>query len=83
MLFYITLALNVIVMSLGSYWVFHEKPPFECAEEKEDCTDFCNEGVYVASIILLIMQYSLYVATPVYICITVSCNFYLRAQELE
>ena len=82
-LFYIVLALNVIVVILGSYWVFDGEPPFECAREKQDCTDYCQEGVYVGAVIFLVLQYVLYVITPVYMCVTVSCNYCLRKQELE
>ena len=68
---------------LGSYWVFDGKPPFDCEDSKPDCTDYCSEGVYVGAVIFLILQYVLYAITPVYMCVTVSCNHCLRAQELE
>lgn len=82
-LFYITLAIHVIVVILGSYWVFDGKPPFKCADSKPGCDNFCSEGVYAGAVIFLIIQYALYVITPVYMCVTVSCNHCLRAQELE
>lgn len=82
-LFYITLAINMIVVILGSYWTFDGKPPFRCAEGKPDCTDYCQEGIYVGTVIFLILQYILYVATPVYMCITTSCNYCLRKQGTE
>jgi hypothetical protein len=82
-LFYIILAINVIVIILGSYWTFDGKPPFECPRDDPDCSDYCQEGVYVGAVIFLILQYALYVITPVYMCITISCNYWLRKQELE
>ena len=77
------LAINVIIVMLGSYWVFDGKPPFDCEDSKPDCTDYCSEGVYVGAVIFLSLQYVLYAITPVYMCVTVSCNHCLRAQELE
>ena len=82
-LFYITLGINVIVVMLGSYWVFDGKPPSECPQQKGDCNNYCHEGIYVGAVIFLILQYILYVITPVYMCVTVSCNYCLRSQELE
>lgn len=81
--FYAILIVNFILLALGSYWVFSEKPPFECEDGDDDCDDYCEEGVYVGGVIFLILQYALYVVAPVYMCITVSCNHCLRRQELE
>lgn len=76
--FYVLLALNIIVVILGSFWAFDGKPSFDCSED--DC---CSKGVYVGTVIFLIIQYVLYIITPIYMCVTVSCNHCLRAQELE
>ena len=76
--FYVLLALNVIAIILGSFWAFDGKPSFDCSDEH--C---CSKGVYGGTIIFLIIQYVLYIITPIYMCITVSCNHCLRAQELE
>jgi hypothetical protein len=82
-IFYIALAANVIVVVLGSYWVFDGKPQFKCPQGDSGCSDYCAEGVYVGAIIFLVIQYALYVLTPIYFCVTISCNHCLRAQELE
>ena len=83
MLFYITLGIKVLLLVLGSFWVFDGKPPFECPEDQQDCNNYCSEGVYSGAVIFLIIQYTLFVVGPVYFCVTVSCNQCLRAQELK
>lgn len=82
-IFYAVFIINIILLLLGSYWVFSRKPDFKCSENRDDCDNYCSEGVYVGAVIFLILQYMLYIIAPTYMCITISCNRCLQAQELE
>lgn len=67
--FYIFLVLSLVVLFLGSYWIFREKPS-TCSGDLRNC---CLSYVYVCSAIFNILQYVLYSLAALYTLVTVAC----------
>lgn len=70
LLFYTLLVLSLVVLFLGSYWIFREKPLTCSSGVPENC---CSSYVYVCSAIFNILQYVLYALAALYTLVTVAC----------
>ena len=78
-IFYIVLIANLVVLCLGTYWIFETRPP-ECSTSDSVATvgptvadDCCDKGIYIASAFYNVFQYVLYGLTVIYMCLTVCC----------
>ena len=70
-IFYTLLLLSMVMIFLGTYWIFRDSKPETCSEsDKENC---CSSYVYVCSAIFNILQYVLYILSALYTLITVVC----------
>ena len=70
LLFYTFLVLSLVVLFLGSYWIFPETPPICSIDVPENC---CSNYVHVFSVIFNILQYVLFVLAALYTLVTVAC----------
>lgn len=72
LVFYVLLILSLVVLFLGSYWIFREKPQ-TCSGEGGGATNCCSRYVYVCGAAFNILQYIIYALTALYTLITVAC----------
>ena len=71
LIFYALLLLSLVMIFLGTYWIFCGSKPEACSDgDDEDC---CSGYVYVCSAIFNILQYVLYALSALYALITVVC----------
>lgn len=70
LVFFTILALSLVTLFLGSYWIFREKPQTCSASVSSDC---CASYVYVCGAIFNVLQYVVYVLCALYTLITVAC----------
>jgi len=75
--FYMAFLLNIVVLILGTYWVFSNSPPSSCEATNPDC-EFCSTAVYVASACYIVLQYALYLFSAVYLCLVLCCHRCLK-----
>ena len=71
LIFYALLLLSLVMVFLGTYWIFRDSKPDACSgSNNEDC---CSGYVYVCSAIFNILQYVLCALSALYALITVVC----------
>ena len=72
LVFYAILLLSLVILFLGTYWIFHEKPS-RCSESGADPENCCSSYVYVCGAIFNILQYVVYALAALYTLVTVVC----------
>lgn len=74
LIFYALLVLSLVMIFLGTYWIFSDSKPRECTGNDEDDNEECCSGyVYVCGAIFNILQYVLYTLSALYVLVTVVC----------
>ena len=71
LIFYVFLLLSLVMIFLGTYWIFSDSKPEACQSERDE--DCCSSYVYVCSAIFNICQYVLYTLSTLYVLVTVFC----------
>jgi len=80
-LFYVIAAGTVVLMILGSIWIFASDTPICSKTVVENC---CSSYVYLSSAVFNVFQYILFVVTVVYTCNVLFCSskcFKLRSNQ--
>ena len=60
LIFYTLLLLSVVMIFLGTYWIFSDSKLEACSGSSDDNKECCSSYVYVCGAILNIVQYVLY-----------------------
>lgn len=68
--FYVLAAANLVVLILGTVWIFQDTDVSQCNPRDEDC---CETYVYVTSAFFNVFQYAMYAFTSLYICCVAAC----------
>ena len=69
--FYVVAVGNVVVLVLGSIWIFQGDTPASCSSRATD--NCCASYVYISSSFFNVFQYLLYLITVVYFCSVFCC----------
>lgn len=69
--FYVLAAANLIILILGTVWIFQDTNIPSCTETLT--TDCCKTYVYVTSAFFNIFQYIMYSITFLYVCLVACC----------
>ena len=80
-IFCVLFILNIILLLVGTYWVFEERPSSSCDDDDDDCEDsdnFCKTRIYAASVIYVILQYVLHVFSAFFLCLVATCHRCLK-----
>ena len=69
--FYLLAIANLVVLILGTVWIFQDTDVPSCTEEVT--TDCCKSTIYVTSAFFNIFQYVLYSISLLYTCLVACC----------
>ena len=72
LIFYTLLLLSVVMIFLGTYWIFSDSKPEACSGSSDGDDDCCSGYVYVCGAIFNIVQYVLYALSAIYVLVTVA-----------
>lgn len=71
--FYILATANLVILVLGTVWIFQDTDIPVCSSTTPDFRDCCSKPVYAASAFFNIFQYIMYAITSFYVCLVACC----------
>ena len=78
--FYVLATLNLVVLILGTVWIFQDTDVPECGPREGrpgGVNDCCEKYVYITGAFFNIFQYAMYTFTALYMCLVAGCIRYL------